>query len=105
MNLQRGPTRPETGSLGLHGGVYRVILDRWVSARVGYAACAKTTVNRRIRRWLYPRQGPKVPWRGLVRSHRWQEHARRKALRNALLTCRPTTRTDEVTRTPGLSAG
>src|SRR5260370_8461553 len=49
---------------------------RWVSARVGYAASAGPTINRGARRWLYPRQGPEVPRRGLVRSHRWQEHAR-----------------------------
>src|SRR6266481_9730005 len=57
-------------------GRRKVAIYRWVSARVGYAASAGPTVNRRIRRWLYPRQGPKVPWRGLVRSHRGQEHAR-----------------------------
>src|SRR5271166_5648790 len=57
-------------------GGRKVANYRWVSARLGYAASAGPTVNRRIRRWLHPRQGPKVPWRGLVRSDRGQEHAR-----------------------------
>src|SRR5580704_16023892 len=93
-------------------GGRKVAIYRWVSARLGYAACAKTTVDRRARRWLYPRQGPKVPWRGLVRSHRGQEHAR--ARRCEMLCLRAdlrhkaeatVVRTDEVSRTPGQSAG
>src|SRR5271169_6586864 len=58
-------------------------------------------------RWLYPRQGPKVPWRGLVRSHRWQEHARGRRCEMLCLRAdlrykaeAAVVRTDEVTRTP-----
>src|ERR1700730_3665838 len=96
------------------GGTRRrkVAIYRWVSARVGYAASARPTVNRRIRRWLYPRQGPKVPWRGLVRSHRWQEHARGRPCEMLCLGAdlrhkaeAAVVRTDEVSRTPGQSAG
>jgi hypothetical protein len=85
---------------------------RWVSARLGYAASAGPTINRRARRWLYPRQGPEVPRRGLVRSHRWQEHARGR--RSEMLCLRAelrhkaeaaVVRIDEVTTPPGQSAG
>src|SRR5271167_3304646 len=93
-------------------GRRKVAIYRWVSAGYGYAAATRATAHRRIRRWLYPRQGPKVPWRGLVRSHRWQEHARGR--RREMLCLRAdlrhkaeaaVVRTDEVTRTPGQSAG
>src|SRR6266436_645982 len=57
-------------------GGRKVAIYRWVSARLGYAASAGPTVNRRTSRWLHPRQGTEVPWRGLVRSDRGQEHAR-----------------------------
>src|SRR5271165_153703 len=93
-------------------GRRRAATYRWVSARVGYAASAGPTINRRARRWLYPRQGPEVPRRGLVRSHRWQEHARGR--RSEMLCLRAklrhkaeaaVVRIDEVTRPPGQSAG
>src|SRR5580704_18426751 len=93
-------------------GRRKVAIYRWVSARLGYAASAGPTVNRRIRRWLYPRQGPKVPWRGLVRSHRGQEHARGRRCEMLCLRAdlrhkaeAAVVRTDEVSRTPGQSAG
>src|ERR1700751_4488594 len=57
-------------------GGRKVAIYRGVSSRLGYAASAGPTVNRRIRRWLYPRQATEVPWRGLVRRDRGQEHAR-----------------------------
>ena len=61
---------------------------------------------------VYPRQGPEVPRRGLVRSHRWQEHVRGR--RSKMLCLRAelrhkaeaaVVRIDEVTRPPGQSAG
>src|ERR1700736_2599078 len=78
----------------------------------GICCLPGTTINRRARRWLYPRQGPEVPRRGLVRSHRWQEHARGR--RSEMLCLRAdlrhkaeaaVVRIDEVTRPPGQSAG
>src|SRR5258708_9391190 len=59
-------------------GGRKVAIYRLVSARLGYAASAGPTVNRRIRRWLYPRQGTEVPWRGLVLSDRGQEEGAAK---------------------------
>ena len=58
------------------------------------------------------RQGAEIPWRGLVRSHRGQEHARGR--RCELLCLRAdlghkaeatVVRTDEITRASGQSAG
>src|SRR5260370_12216932 len=57
-------------------GRRKVAIYRWVSARLGYAASAGPTVNRRARRWLYPRQGPELPRPRLVRTPRSQKHAR-----------------------------
>src|SRR5208282_5810574 len=78
----------------------------------GYAASAETTAHRRIGRWLYPRQGPKVSWRGLVRSHRGQEHARGRRCEMLCLRAdlrhkaeATVVRTDEITRASGQSAG
>src|SRR5260221_849978 len=100
-------SRPDGGGTGRR----KVALHRWVSARVGYAASAESTVNRRIRWWLYPLQGPEVPWRGLVRSHRGQEHARGRRCEMLCLRAElrhkaeaEVVRTDEITRTPGESA-
>src|SRR5260370_18515671 len=93
-------------------GRRKVAIYRWVSARLGYAASAGPTINRRARRWLYPRQGPEVPRGGLVRSHRWQEHARGR--RSEMLCLRaelrhkaeaPFVRIYEITKPPGQSAG